>query len=111
MQKTKEEDRESLLQLQLTEQGLQNLMLQKQMFQAEIIETDHALKELGKIGKGDVYKVVSSLMFKSDKVEVKKELEKKKDILNLRVRAIEKQEEDLKNKVNMLREKVMKSLK
>ena len=110
MQKTEEETRENLMQLQLAEQGLQNLILQKQMFQVEVIEADNALDELKKVG-GEVYKLVGSLMFKSDRTDLKKWLEKKKDILNLRIRSIERQEEELKNKVNSLRERVMKSLR
>jgi len=102
---------QDLAQLQLAEQSLQNLLLQKQVFQLELIETNNALEELKKSKDGDVFKIVGSLMFKSNKVNLTKDLEKKRDILNLRVRAIEKQEEDIKNKLIRAREDVLKSMK
>ncbi|MCL6500792.1 MAG: prefoldin subunit beta [Candidatus Pacearchaeota archaeon] len=101
----------SIAELQLAEQGLQNLLLQKQMFQIELIETNNALEELKKSKEGEVFKIVGSLMFKSDKAELAKELEKKKELLDLRIRAIEKQEESLKNKLIKAREEVLKGLK
>ena len=45
MEKTTEE---KIAQLQMIEQGMQNFLLQKQQFQAQIIEIESALKELEK---------------------------------------------------------------
>jgi len=111
MTKKEKKSEQDLAQLQLAEQSLQNLLLQKQVFQLELIETNNALEELKKSKDGDVFKIVGSLMFKSNKVNLTKDLEKKRDILNLRVRAIEKQEEDIKNKLIRAREDVLKSMK
>lgn len=109
--KEKARSEEGLAQLQLAEQGLQNLLLQKQVFQFELIEINNALEEMKKSNDGDVFKVVGSLMFRSNKADLMKDLEKKKDILNLRIKAIEKQEEDIKNRLMKAREEVLKSLK
>ncbi len=102
---------QNLVQLQLAEQNLQNLVLQKQVFQLESIETNNALEELKKSKDGDVYNIVGSLMFKSNKEQLTKDLEKKKDLLNLRIKSIEKQEEDIKNKLLKVREEVLKGMK
>ncbi len=111
-EKVKEVREEDLAALQLTEQGLQNLLLQKQVFQFELIETNNALEELKKVKtEGDVFKIVGSLMFKSNKTTLSKELEKKSDILNLRLKAIDKQEEELKSRLIKSRESFLKSLK
>ncbi|MCX8194404.1 MAG: prefoldin subunit [Candidatus Pacearchaeota archaeon] len=98
-------------QLQITEQALQNLLLQKQLFQLEFVETNSALEELKKTKTEDVYKIVGSLMFKSDKIELEKELERKRDILDLRLKTIEKQEEELKEKLLKNREMFLKEIK
>ncbi|MEM4214953.1 MAG: prefoldin subunit [Candidatus Pacearchaeota archaeon] len=111
----KEEDKtkktDAVTQLQITEQSLQNLLLQKQIFQLEFIETNNALEEIKKTKVEDVYKIVGSLMFKSNKADLEKELERKKDILDLRLRAIEKQEEELKEKLLKNREILLKEMK
>lgn len=102
---------DAVAQLQLSEQALQNLLLQKQLFQLEFVETNNALEELKKTKAEDIYKIVGSLMFKSNKANLEKELERKKDILDLRLKAIEKQEEELKEKLFKSREIFLKEMK
>lgn len=104
-------EQETIAQLQLSEQALQNILLQKQLFQFEFIETNSALEELKKTKAEDVYKIVGSLMIKSHKTELEKELERKKDILNLRLKAIEKQESELKNKLLKQRDILLKQIR
>ena len=111
MAKKDEQSPMGVEQLQIAEQGLQNLLLQKQVFQLELVETNSALEELKKSKDRDVFKIVGSLMFKSNKADLIKDLEKKRDILNLRVKAIEKQEEDIRAKLVKAREDVLKSIK
>ena len=101
----------NLMQLQLAEQSLQNLLLQKQVFQLELTESDNALEELKKTKDEQAFKIVGSLMLKSDKDDLKKDLKTKKDILNLRIKSIEKQEEDIKNKLIKARDNALKGLK
>ena len=99
---------QNMEQLQLLEQSIQNLLMQKQMFQLELVETENALNELKNMKKTeDVFKMVGSLMFKSDKGSLTKDLTKKKDLLNLRMKSIEKQEEDIKKRLLETRKKVV----
>lgn len=102
---------DAVAQLQLSEQALQNLLLQKQLFQLEFMETNNALEELKKTKAEDIYKIVGSLMFKSNKIDLEKELERKKDILDLRLKTIEKQEEELKEKLFKNREIFLKEIR
>ncbi len=95
--------------MQFLEQNFQNLVLQKQAFQMELSETNSALKELEKAGE-DVFKIIGQLMIKADKSKTKKELENKKKTLDLRVKAIEKQETTLADRLEKLREEVAKSV-
>lgn len=110
MEKISQETQEKIQQLQIFEQNLQNLLLQKQAFQFELNETENALDEIGKT-KEDIYKLIGQVILKASKPEIEKELNQKKDILNLRIKAIEKQEKQLKEETEKLREEVMKKLK
>lgn len=104
--------RMSVEELQLIEQSLQNLMMQKQMFQMELVETTNALEELKKLkAKEEVFKIVGTIMIKSEKEDIEKELSRKKDLINMRITAIEKQEDGLKNKLIEKREEVLKTFK
>ena len=96
--------------MRLLEQNLQNLLLQKQAFQMELAETQVALKEI-KGSESEIFKIVGQLMIKTDKLRIKKELLDKEKIIGLRIKAIEKQEKNLTEKLDLLREEVMKSLK
>ena len=102
---------QDLVQLQLAEQGLQNLLLQKQVFQLELIEAENALEALKDSKEQDVFKIVGNLMIKSNKSEVEKDLARKKDVLELRIKTIEKQENDVKSKLLKAREGFLKTLK
>lgn len=96
--------------MQLLDQSLQNLLLQKQAFQMEFSESEAALNEIDSAGE-EVFKIVGQLMIKTEKEKLKKELSEKKDVLNLRVKALEKQELSLTKKADDLREELMKSMK
>jgi prefoldin beta subunit len=97
--------------LQMTEQALQNLVMQKQIFQLELLETNSALEELKNLKTDEVYKVVGSIMIKTNKEAQIKELKKKSDILELRLKSIENQEEELKNKALKVRSEFLKKTK
>jgi len=106
----KENLEREIQEFQISEQALQNLLLQKQAFQMELTETENALKEV-KNTKEDVFKIVGQIMLKADKQETEKELSHKKDILQLRLNSIEKQEKSVKDKVESLREELSKKIK
>ena len=110
MEKISIEVQEKIQRLQIFEQNLQNILLQKQAFQFELSETENALSEVGKT-KEDVYKLIGQVMLKASKPKIEKEMNQKKDILNLRVGALEKQEAQLKEETEKLRKEVMKKVK
>ena len=92
--------------LQLLEQNLQNLFLQKQAFQMELSETQSALKEIENSGD-EIFKIIGQLMIKTDKLKVKEELLNKEKILDLRTKTIEKQEISLKEQFDKLRSELI----
>ncbi|MBL7058956.1 prefoldin subunit [Candidatus Pacearchaeota archaeon] len=85
------DNQEKNQEIQFLEQNLQGLMYQKQAFQVEISETKAALKELEKSDE-EVFKVVGQLMIKSDKAKIKKDLEEKEKLLDIRIKSLETQE-------------------
>ena len=102
-------DKNKIQEMQILEQSLQNLLLQKQAFQMELSETQAALKEIDK-AKDEVFKIIGQLMIKTNKEDVKKDLLEKQKILDMRMRTIEKQESTLSKRIEEIREEFMKSM-
>jgi prefoldin beta subunit len=100
---------QKLQELQLLEQNLQNLLLQKQAFQMEFSETQSALKEIESSGE-EVYKILGQLMIKTSKIKMKEELANKSKFLDARINSIEKQETLFTKKIEDIREELMKSI-
>jgi prefoldin beta subunit len=96
--------------LQLIEQSFQGLLMQKQTFQIELNETKTALDEVSK-SKGDVFRVLGQVMVKADAEELKKELKEKHDLLDLRMKSIEKQELSLREEIERMRAEIMDKIK
>jgi prefoldin beta subunit len=105
-----EKTQEKIKELQAFEQNLQNLLMQKQAFQMELSETENALSEITKT-KDDVYKMIGQVMIKTDKKKTTDELKKKQELISLRLKSIETQEEELGKQAEELREEVMKKIK
>jgi len=101
---------EILQELQLLEQNLQSIILQRQAFEMEFADTNNALEELKK-QKDDVYKIVGSLMIKAKKDEVEAEMKHKKDLIEARLKNLGKQELAFKEKSFKIREELMAGLK
>lgn len=101
---------EQIAQLQLVEQNLQSFLVQKQSFQTQLLEINNALKEIGS-SKDKVYKIIGMVMVATNKEELIKDLNEKRELLNLRIKNIEKQEKELKEKGNKIQEEVVKKLK
>ncbi len=93
--------------LQMLEQNLHQILLQKQAFQMELGETQSAMKELEKSGD-EVFKIVGQLMIKSDKKSIISELQSKEKMIDLRLRNFEKQEKTLSEKIDALQRDILK---
>lgn len=105
-----EETQKQIQEMQVLEQNFQQLMMQKQAFTAEVNETNYALDEIKK-ADGDLFKIVGNqVIIKKSKEELQKELDHKKELLDVRMKNIEKQEKEFSDKLESLREEVMKKL-
>jgi prefoldin beta subunit len=104
------ETEQKIGQLQMIEQSMQSFVIQKQNLQANLLDTENALKEL-EDSKGGIYKIVGGIMVGSDKEILKKELNSKVDVLKLRIKSIEDQEKAVGEKAKKIQEEVVKKLK
>jgi len=100
------ETEKQIQELQILEQNLQNILMQKQAFEYELNEAENALLELNN-AEDEVYKIAGQIMIKSPKKDIQKSLEEKKQLLSLRLKAIDKQEMPLAEKLTKLREEVV----
>jgi len=103
------ETEQKIAQLQLFEQSLQNIVMQKQQFQTQSMEIESALKELEKTK--EAYKIVGNIMVAAKKEDLKKDLQSKKEAADLRVKTIEKQENSIREKAKKIQEEVSKNIK
>jgi prefoldin beta subunit len=97
-----------IAQLQMIEQNMQQISMQKQQFNMQLLEVESALKELKETDK--CYKIIGSLMIAGNKDEILKELSEKKEMLEIRVKSVEKQEASITSKATELRAKILKEM-
>lgn len=102
-------DENKIQELQILEQNLHNLLLQKQSFQMELSEIEAAINEIGKSGE-EVFKITGQIMIKTTKKEIREDLLNKQKILNMRLKPFEKQESVLSKKIEETREEFMKEM-
>jgi prefoldin beta subunit len=101
-----------LLRLQQLQQTLQAVLTQKQQLELELTETEQALSELEKVTDDAViYKSIGSLLVRSEKAKVTTELNERKDLLNMRISVLGKQEERLRSQVKDLQVKLQRDLR
>jgi prefoldin beta subunit len=73
------------------------------------VEIESALKELE--ATKEAYKIVGNIMVNAKKEELKKDLDGKKETINLRIKTMEKQENEIREKTKKIQEEVSKKIK
>ncbi len=96
--------------LQMLEQTLQNILMQKQAFQLELSETENALEELSK-NNNEVFKISGNIMIKSSKENILKDLNQKRDLMALRLKSLDTQEKSFSATAENIRKKVLAVMK
>ena len=99
------ETEQKISQLQMFEQSLQSFLGQKQQFQLQLVEVDSALNELSNTDKA--YKIIGNIMVESDKGELKSDLQSRKEMLELRIRTMEKQEAQVRDRAQKLQSEIL----
>ena len=106
--KMKEEIQQKMQDMQVFEQNIQSLLIQKQNLQVQLSEIDAALNELN-IAK-TAYKMVGGIMVLSKKEDLIDSLIQKKKIFELRLKKVEEQEKGLQEKTNKLQSVILSKM-
>ena len=96
---------EKLQQLGIIEQSLNQALTQKQQYDKLLLETNSALEALQ--GSKEAYQIVGSVMIKKDAQDIVKDLTEKKERYEVRVKSLQKQEEQLRGQMQTLQEELL----
>ncbi|WP_457548664.1 prefoldin subunit beta [Archaeoglobus sp.] len=100
-----------IAQLQTVQQQLQMVVSQKLQLENALKEIEEAINEVEKVGEDTpIYKTVGTVLVKTKKDEILKELNEKKETIEVRIRALSRQEEKLKERLQELQNKVKSML-
>ncbi|EHR79661.1 prefoldin subunit beta [Thermococcus litoralis DSM 5473] len=99
-------------QLENYQQQLQLVIQQKQRIQVELNDAKKALEEIEKVEEDTpIYKTVGTLIIKATKAKALEELKEKVETLEVRLRALERQEQKLNEKIKELTQQIQSSLR
>ncbi len=92
--------------MQATQYRIHMYLSQKQSLELKLQEIETAIKELRESKEEFAYKITGPIMIKVGKEDLIKELEEKKNLVELRIKAFEKQIEKLNDRMKELQEKL-----
>jgi len=105
-----EETQQKIQQLQMMEQSFQQLLMQKNAFSMESNETELIIKEVEKT-EGEVSRIIGNqVVIKTTKDEIIKDMKKKKELIETRMKTINEQEKQFSEKIEKIRDEVMKKI-
>ncbi len=104
-----EDIQQQLAEFEKSRNSLMSISAQKQQLQFQAGTMGQSLEELGKTKEKKVLKVVGNILVQADAEKVKKEIEEKKESVELRVKALQKQEDSLVNRMNKLKAEIEKA--
>ncbi|MFH1399914.1 MAG: prefoldin subunit [Nanoarchaeota archaeon] len=84
------------MQARMMEQAMQSYAAQKQQLQGNLLEVESATRELQ--GASVAYRIIGNIMVEKKAQDVLAELAEKKDRIQVRIAAIDKQQERFKRK-------------
>jgi prefoldin beta subunit len=101
-----------IAQFQQLQQQLQTVLSQKMQMEAQLRETENTLEELVNVtDDAPIYKNVGSLLIKAnDKESVVKEIEENKETLEIRVKTLNRQEKQMRERYQSLQDQLQKAL-
>ena len=111
MQQIPKKLEQQLMQFQQLQKQAQTFAQQRLQFEIQLKETEKALGELEKIGvDAEIYKSVGAFLIKAKKEPVKKELEEKKETLEVRVKTFKSQEGKYTEKLKTMKTEIESQL-
>ncbi|AIF68863.1 prefoldin subunit beta [Palaeococcus pacificus DY20341] len=111
MQNIPPQVQQMLGQLESYQQQLQLVVQQKQKVQLDLNDAKKALEEIEKAEEGTaMYKTVGTLIVKTEKAKAVEELKEKIETLEVRLKALERQEQKINEAIKTLTQKIQSSL-
>ena len=105
-----QETQQKIQELQMMEQGFQQLLMQKNAFSMESNETDFIITEVEKT-EGEVSRIIGNqVVIKTTKEAILADMKKKKELIDIRMKTIDEQEKEFSEKIEAVREEVMKKI-
>ena len=105
-----QETQAKIQELQMMEQSFQQLLMQKNAFSMEANETDLIIKEVEKTS-GELSRIIGNqVVIKTTKEEILKDMKSKKKLIETRMKSIDEQEKEFSEKIEAIREEVMKKI-
>ncbi|MBD3205272.1 prefoldin subunit beta [Candidatus Bathyarchaeota archaeon] len=102
---------ERIQRLQQLQNTMQQLLTQKQRIEMEITESSKALETLAETDDDSrVYKSVGAVLVERPKDAIVKELEERKEFLEMRMKVIQKQEDKTKERLSEIQANLQKDL-
>lgn len=101
-----------IAQFQQMQQQIQMLSSQKFQLEAQLRDTERAIEELAKSpDEAPIYKSVGSLMVRAENKEsIEKELAEKKETIDIRIKALDRQEKHMMEKFQSLQQELSTAL-
>lgn len=94
---------EKLSRLQQLQQTLESLFIQKEQAKLEARELESALQELSSIDENTpVYRITGRILIRKSKVDLINELNEQRELVKVRLSAIERQESKVRERVSEL---------
>jgi prefoldin beta subunit len=102
---------ERIQRLQQLQNTMQQLLTQKQRIEMELSESSKALETLEETDQeSKVYKSVGAVLVERPKDVIVKELEERKEFLEMRMKVIQKQEDKTKERLSEIQTNLQKDL-
>jgi len=103
---------EQLVRLQQLQQTFQVITTQRQQLEHERVEADKALSELDKMDDDDtVYKSIGAILVKSKRRKLIEELTERKELLEMRIKVITRQQNRTEEQMKELQQRVQQRLR
>jgi prefoldin beta subunit len=101
--------REQVSRLQQIQQNLQAIMMKKNQIEQETAEIDRVIEEIKKMDEdNEVYKRYNTLLIKSRREDILKDLNEKKETFKITMEVVEKQEKRVSDNLKEVENKIIK---
>ena len=104
-----EQAQQLLGQAQLYQQQMQNIVMQKEALKLQVQEIDTAREEVSK-SSGPIYKITGPVLLKTTAADAEKEMKEKRELIDLRLRTLEKGEKKVQEKIEEIRTKITQNV-